>query len=111
MKFTEEEMATARRLRDAGLDWVPTAGHFVFDETGFCKQPSPFQDSVYFILNYEYFMKTVGGVERFQEIMTWLPTWFDCREILAVLNVSSSDITHRLEETSAIEEGNERFCL
>ena len=69
MQFREEEIILARRLRDRGLPWEPKPGHFVYDETGFCRQPSPFQEKVYFILNYDYFMKAVGGVDRFKSIM------------------------------------------
>ncbi len=42
----------ARELRRRGLPWTPQAGHYVFDETGFCSKGSPFQEGVYFILNY-----------------------------------------------------------
>ena len=83
----------------------------MYDETAFCKQPSPFQDRVYFILNYPYFMKAVGGVDRFKEIMTWLPTWDDARDILRSLRVSDDRILEHLREQRAIENGRERLVL
>jgi hypothetical protein len=111
MRFTDEEITLARKLRDEGLPWEPAAGHYVYDETGFCKQSSPFQDGVYFILNYSYFMKAVGGVERFQEIMTWLPTWYDAREILRTYRVPDQQVREYLVNNQAIERGIERLSL
>jgi hypothetical protein len=110
MKFSAEEIEIARAIRDK-LDWVPRAGHYVYDETEFCKQASPFQDRVYFILNYDYFMKTVGGVDRFQEIMTWLPTWYDCREILESQNRTPAEIADQLQSLDAMANGTERLAL
>lgn len=111
MRFSEEEIQTARRLRDNGLAWEPQAGHYVYDETGFCKQTSPFQDKVYFILNYPYFMRAVGGVERFKEIMLWLPTWHDLRQMLRDLKVTDLQVAMYLKERKAIELGDERLAL
>ena len=111
MRFSEQEIEAARLLRRSGLAWEPKAGHYDYDETGFCKQTSPFQEKVYFILNYPYFMKAVGGVERFTEIMLWLPVWDDLREILRDFGVSDIDVANLLRERRAIEVGNERLVL
>lgn len=111
MRFSDEEIRVAKQLRRQGLSWEPMAGHYVYDETGFCKQPSPFQEKVYFILNYGYFMKTVGGVERFKEIMIWLPTWYDTRQILEAWQVSHQEIGEWLREQGALERGQERLAL
>ena len=56
-------------------------------------------------------MKAVGGVERFKEIMTWLPTWDDARHILRSLRVSDQQILDYLLEQHAIERGSERLAL
>ena len=64
INFTGKEIQWAKQLRDVGLAWEPRAGNYVYDETGFCQQPSPFQDKVYFILNDDYFTKAVGRIER-----------------------------------------------
>jgi hypothetical protein len=111
MQFTREEIETARRLRLLGLPWVPRAGHYVYDETGFCPKASPFHDRVYFILNYDYFMKQAGGVERFKQIMLWLPTWYDARELLRSLGVSDAEVSAGLHSQRAIETGRELICL
>lgn len=111
MIFSQTEIELARQLRRDGLSWKPQAGHYVYDETEFCNQPSPFQERVYFVLNYPYFMKAAGGVERFKEIMTWLPTWDDAREILRSQRVSNEQVLDYLHECRAIESGSERLAL
>lgn len=111
MQFSNEEIQLARQLREAGMAWEPQAGHYVYDETGYCKQTSPFQEKVYFILNYDYFMKAVGGVEQFKQIMLWLPTWDDARRQLELLGVPDARVADRLEHSLAIQQGNERFIL
>jgi hypothetical protein len=111
MHFSDEEIRLAKQLRQRGLDWEPRAGHYVFDETGFCKQTSPFQEKVYFVLNYDYFMKAVGGVDRFKEIMVWLPTWDDARQILRRHGISDQEISKQLTDQQAIECGTERLVL
>ena len=78
---------------------------------GVCKQASPFQEKVYFILNYPYFMRAVGGVQRFKEIMLWLPTWDDLRGVLRDFGVSDVDVASFLRERKAIESGQERLAL
>ena len=109
--FSEAEIEAAKRLRGSGLAWEPRAGHYVYDETGFCKQTSPFQEKIYFILNRPYFMRAVGGVERFKEIMLWLPTWDDLREVLRDYGVSDMEVACLLKERRAIETGQERLAL
>ena len=111
MIFSEEEIEIAKKLRKQGLKWEPKAGHYVYDETGFCKQPSPFQEKVYFILNYNYFMKAVGSVEQFKEIIIWLPTWDDARELLRSFEVSDQQLLAYLKNHQAIERGTERIAL
>ncbi len=111
MRFSQDEIKLSKRFRENGLSWEPRAGHYVYDETGFCQQTSPFQPQVYFILNYDYFMKAVGGVERFQEIMIWLPTWDDIRELLRSHGVSDHKVADYLREHQAIEHRRERLAL
>ncbi len=111
MRFSLEEITLARDLRRQGLVWEPRAGHYVYDETGFCKQSSPFQEKVYFILNYDYFMKAVGGVERFKQIMIWLPTWEDARDILRNLEVTDQEVAVRLTGQRGVARGIERLVL
>lgn len=111
MNFTADEIALARELKANGLQWEPRVGHYVYDELAYCQQTSPFQEQVYFILNYGYFMKAIGGVDRFKEIMIWLPTWYDCRQILEGLNVDATELAESLEAANALAKGTERIIL
>ena len=111
MRFTAEEIEMARQLRQLGLPWEPLAGHYVYDETAFCQKGSPFQDRVYFILNYDYFIDQVGGVDRFKQIMLWLPTWHDVRALLHSLDVSHEAVASHLQQCRALEQGTERLAL
>lgn len=110
-QFTDEQIRQALRLKQLGLPWKPQAGHFLLDPTGFCQQPSPFQPGVFFILNYDYFMKKVGGVEKFKEIMVWLPSWSDARELLRQFDVEDTFVAQTLAERKSIEHGNELTTL
>ncbi len=111
MEFSEQEIELARQLKSAGLPWEPEVGHYVFDTEGVVKPGSPFQDRVYFLLNYDCFMDRVGGVERFKEIMTWLPTWFDARKLLRRAGVSDAEVRDYLVGHQAFEQGDERLRL
>ena len=111
MNFSNDEITLARRIKNNGLHWEPRAGNYIYDETGFCKQPSPFQWKVYFILNYDYFMKKAGGVNRFKQMMIWLPTWDDARDILKSLSISDQEVVAELKKRQAIEHGTERLAL
>ena len=108
MRFTAEEIEMARHLRQLGLNWEPRAGHYVYDETGFCQKGSPFQDRVYF---YDYLISQVGGVDRFKQIMLWLPTWHDARETLRSLGVSDAEVNTELQKHGAIENQRELLSL
>ena len=72
---------------------------------------SPFQDRVYFILNYDYFMDQVGGVDQFKQIMLWLPTWEDARHVLRSLGVSDAEVDAALQRNRAIERQHELLSL
>ena len=111
MQFSQEEIEMARELRRLGLKWEPCVGHYVYDENRSCPKGSPFQDRVYFILNYDCFMNHLGGVERFKEVMLWLPTWHDAREMLQSLGVSDEKVALRLQGCRALESRKELLIL
>ncbi|MCP4191348.1 MAG: hypothetical protein GY768_12055 [Planctomycetaceae bacterium] len=111
MLFTHEEIEIAKRLHQKQLVWIPRAGHYVYDQTGFCGRKSPFQENVFYILNYDYFIGKVGGVDRFREIMIWLPTWFDLRGLLRDFGFADEELATHLSSTRAIEQRLERLSL
>jgi hypothetical protein len=111
VQFSPEEIEMARELRRLGLKWEPSVGHYLYDENRCCPKGSPFQDRVYFLLNYECFMSHLGGVERFKEVMLWLPTWHDARELLQSLGVSDEKVALRLQDCRALENRRELSIL
>lgn len=111
LRFSDDEIDAARELRRVGLPWTPAVGHYVFDELKQYDRPSPFQDGVYFVLNYQYFMRDMGGEERFQQCMLWLPTWEDARELLRELEVPEREVAEGLRKQRAMEAGIERLAL
>ncbi len=54
-------------------------------------------------------MRQVGGVERFKDIMSWLPTWHNARQVLQTLGVKNVDVASKLQTRNSIE--NERELL
>jgi len=85
LQFSRQQIELAITFKQLGLVWEPVVGNYVYDLSDALKPSSPFQDGVYFLLNYDCFMQRVGGLDRFKELMTWLPTWNDAREILQSL--------------------------
>lgn len=111
MTFSGEEISTARMMRDSGLGWEPAVGHFVFDETALIELPSPFQPSVFFILDMKHFLRRSGDVETLKKRMFWLPAWSDAREIARRLEIADHVVRDRLISERAIERGKERLVL
>ena len=53
MKFSSQQCALAIQFKEMGLEWEPTVGNYVYDATAAVKPSSPFQEHVYFLLNYD----------------------------------------------------------
>ena len=111
MKFSESEIEIAKKLHALNLQWKPQAGNYVFDIKGIIEKSSPFQPSVYFILDIKHFLRIAGSLEGIKDSMCWLPVWEDCRTILKSLDVSWSQVENRLIENSAFQNESERAVL
>lgn len=119
MRFSEAEIQAAHRLKALGLEWTPTVGNYVFDANDSVEPDSPFQDGVYFILNYDHFMRLLGGVENFKERMVWLLTWEDLRHQLRERGIDDATVFAAVFETvsqtregkTAFDNGDERLAL
>lgn len=109
MRFTEEQITIAKRLKEFEIPWTPQVGHYVYDANQICPKSSPFQERVYFLLNFDCFMQHVGGLERFRKNMVWLPTWHEAREILRNLGIPDSEVAQH--SAKAILNGEELTCL
>jgi hypothetical protein len=111
MKFTDDEILLARNLKKLGLHWQPSVGHYVWDEADIIKCESPFHDMVFYILDLKHFLRRAKTIEKLQESLCWLPTWFDARQILSDAGVSAAEIADCLRKERAIENGTERLVL
>ncbi|AQT70198.1 hypothetical protein STSP2_03403 [Anaerohalosphaera lusitana] len=111
MKFTGHEIELARQIKEAGIEWTPEVGQYVFDTHGIIDKPSPFQDHVYFILSMSQFVRIFGSAEEIAANCVWLPTWEQCRQILERRGVTNEQLMENLRRSQAIEKGNERTVL
>jgi hypothetical protein len=111
MKFTSQEIETAQRLKEKGLYWQPSVGHFVWDQVDLMKCESPFHDMVFYILDLKHFLRRSKTIERLQQDLCWLPTWYDARQILRHQGVTDAQVQSQLVDSRAIELGSERLCL
>ena len=92
-------------MKAEGLDWEPCVGHYVFDRGRVCRRNSPFQSRVYYILDYDCFLRHVGGEAVFRRGMVWLPTWSDIRILLRDRGVADREVASIAAD--GILEGNE----
>lgn len=111
MKFTEDEIRLAKRLKELGLSWVPNVGHFVWDEVGIIERESPFQEKVFFILDLRHFLRRAESMGKLQRSMVWLPDWSEARQILRKRGLSSEAVARRLRLPESLENNTERLCL
>lgn len=101
MRFTDNEIELATRLRGAGLDWEPAPGHYVFDIDGAVRAPSPFQAGVYLIHSTNTFETLVGGADGLRDSFVWLPTWEDARSWLDGRGVAPRQVVAAWEKALA----------
>lgn len=111
MEFDQHLIRQACQLKSLGIDWKPSVGHYVYDETGAVQASSPFEEGVYFLLNFECFMRRVGGPERFARLMVWLPTWHDARCVLRSYGVDDQVVQRELVSRGSLTSGTELLLL
>jgi hypothetical protein len=92
MRFSDNEIEWAGRLRGRGLAWDPQPGHYAFDIDGIVKAPSPFQAGVYLINSPNEFASHVGGEAALLERFTWLPTFEDAVDWLREAGIDDDKI-------------------
>ncbi|MEL7265659.1 MAG: hypothetical protein AAFN70_21510 [Planctomycetota bacterium] len=88
MQFSKSEIQICRQLRDAGLNWQPVPGHYVFDDDQVLPHTSPFQENVFFVLDLQHFLRYVDSIDAMRQRMFWLPTWEQARRWLANAGIS-----------------------
>lgn len=109
--FSEEELDLAQLFKAYGLEWEPSVGHYVLDQSELIEVDSPFQDRVYFILDLKHFLRRSDTVENLKQRMCWLPTWEQARQLLRDRGVDDRTVAEHLRETRAIETSTERLEL
>src|SRR6056297_2535859 len=107
MEFSQRLIELAGQFRDGGVPWQPGPGQYVLDLDGIVQRESPFQEGVYFVLNYPHFLKLAGGADAFRRGMLWLPTWDQARRVLRETGISDAEQQARLLQRGAIAEGSE----
>lgn len=106
--YREEEISLARQLhRLIQPHWTPAAGHYVYDLHDRVERDSPFQTGVYFVINYQYFMTLLGGVEAFKDAMVWLPTWQQSRQLCRELSIADEVLIRHCFNADTIADGDE----
>jgi hypothetical protein len=111
VNFVPEELELAQAFKAYGLDWTPSVGHYVLDQSHLIECESPFQDRVFFILDLKHFLRRSETVEHLKERVCWLPTWEQARDLLRTQGVPAQLITQRLQANQALERGTERLEL
>ena len=92
MQFTSQQIELACQLKDAGLSWTPAAGQYAFDREKRIRPGSPFQDHVYFFLDFPCFVEYFGDVHQLAMAMVWLPTWEEVSVLLAEWRATRTEI-------------------
>jgi hypothetical protein len=111
LKFTETEIQLAHELKAAGLPWRPAPGHYVWDGNDLIEHGSPFHDRVFFILDLKHFLRRSETMERLIDELVWLPTWEQCRMLLAERGYDSQQVAQIIHESNAIGNDCERSEL
>ncbi len=111
MAFSADELELAQLLKNRGLAWTPTPGHYVLDESELIERESPFQDRIYFILDLKHFLRRAGTLEELKQRVCWLPTWEQARDLLRHQGVTDEAMAQQLRATQAIERATERLEL
>jgi len=90
--FSQKHCEAARALKEAGLDWTPHVGCFVWDPNEHIAPTSPFPNRIYFMLNVGRFLQTFETLDAIKEKLVWLPTWHQARSIAAKLGITDEEI-------------------
>jgi hypothetical protein len=109
--FGRDHRFAAKRLKEKGLLWHPQVGCFVWDEAGVIEVPSPFPDSIYFVLNLGHFLRRFGTEADMVEKLIWLPTWHQARLICKEMGIGAKEIWKAIGAAGAEPIGNELLLL
>jgi len=90
--FERRHCEMAASLKDAGLEWTPHVGCFVWDRDRHIGVNSPFPERIYFILNLGHFVRLLGSVEDVRKKLIWVPTWHQARTLCWSMGVKDEEV-------------------
>ena len=96
MKFTRQQIEWAIELKKLGIPWNPGTGHYAYDSRGEIGPGSPFQNAVYFFLDYPCFVEYFESETNLVRRMVWLPTLEQAIEVAKEYQVPSDEIERAL---------------
>lgn len=109
--FGDRHCQLAASLKEAGLNWTPQIGCFVWDRDGHIPVKSPFPGKIYFVLNLGHFLKLLGTEKDLQEKLIWLPTWHQARIIAGKLGISDQEISSSLPSNKPAAAGEDLIAI
>ena len=109
--FDPRHCLAARSLKEAGLQWRPHVGCFVWDGDGDISVSSPFPGHVYFVLNLHHFLKIFGSEAAMIEKLVWLPTWHQARLLCNQFGVSQEHIADIWNDDQSCTPGEDLLAL
>ena len=109
--FSVETCHMAAKLKQAGLQWTPHAGCFVWDRDNYISVSSPFPNNIYFILNLGLFLNIFGSIGAIKEKLIWIPTWNQARILCKQLKISEKEIAQALSPVNSAETGKDLLYL
>jgi len=109
--FEDRHCHMAASLKDAGLDWTPHVGCFVWDQDHHIPVPSPFRGNIYFILNLGHFLRLLGSIEAVREKLIWLPTWHQARILCTRFGISDGEVLETMRAHGAAAVGEDLFAV
>ncbi len=96
MKFTRQQIDWALELKRLEIPWNPGVGHYADDIHQEIDPGSPFQEAVYFFLNYPCFVEYFGSETTLVDRMAWLPTLEQALSMAEQYHVPSSLVEQAL---------------
>ncbi len=111
LPFDETHCRLAAKLKEAGLQWHPHAGCFVWDKEEVIPAPSPFPFNIYFILNLNRFVEILKSIEAIQAQLVWLPTWHQIRLVYRRLGIADSAVQKAVFRDTPAEAGEDLLIL
>lgn len=109
--FEDRHCELAASLKEAGLEWTPHVGCFVWDRDTHIPVPSPFPRNIYFILNLGHFLKLLGSIEAVRKKLIWLPTWQQARILCSRLGISGEEVLETLRAHGAAAVGEDLIAV